>query len=389
MLNRLGLPDRTGRLSILIVIIATVAIGGSLTGCSLNQEGKEAVSAAWERHQREQSDRPMAYAQVAVVRNDSANPSPSTQPAIELVAQPTLREYIGQALKHNPDILAAEETARAKADRIPQVTALPDPMLSTKTLPEPVRTAEGDNYFNLGLIQKIVVPEKLDRAGRVALEETHMAIAEWERVRLQVIADVKRAYFRIYVIDRAVEITRKNQNLLRTLIDAVRAEVTAGRRQQGDVLRAQVELSNLQAKIIELLQQRTSGVAMLNRLMNRDHDAEVPAASAFEIRQVDATLDTLLATAAKTNPELARFERQIERDREAVELARLAYWPDFTLGFEWMSMEPRDAFEPPRNPQDRQATCRPTDERGRQRQLGHRFRLQHSAVVRKERSGYT
>jgi outer membrane protein TolC len=34
-----------------------------------------------------------------------------------------------------------------------------------------------------------------------------------------------------------------------------------------------------------------------------------------------------------------------------VRLSRLGYWPDFTVGFEWMKMEPRDAFEPPRNPQ--------------------------------------
>jgi cobalt-zinc-cadmium efflux system outer membrane protein len=33
-----------------------------------------------------------------------------------------------------------------------------------------------------------------------------------------------------------------------------------------------------------------------------------------------------------------------------VQLARLAYWPDFTVGFEWMAMRPRAAFAPPRDP---------------------------------------
>ena len=35
----------------------------------------------------------------------------------------------------------------------------------------------------------------------------------------------------------------------------------------------------------------------------------------------------------------------------AVELAKLAYWPDFSLGFEWMPMQPRDAFVAPLNTQ--------------------------------------
>ena len=88
------------------------------------------------------------------------------------------------------------------------LTALPDPMVRTKTLPEPVRTAEGDNFFILGVSQKFPVPEKLDRAGRIALEETHMALEQLQQTRLAVIADVKRAYSTLYAVDRSIEITK-------------------------------------------------------------------------------------------------------------------------------------------------------------------------------------
>ena len=50
------------------------------------------------------------------------------------------------------------------------------------------------------------------------------------------------------------------------------------------------------------------------------------------------------------NPALKRLQRQVDRDQQAVELSKLAYWPDFTLGVEWMPIEPRDAFRPPPNP---------------------------------------
>jgi len=45
------------------------------------------------------------------------------------------------------------------------------------------------------------------------------------------------------------------------------------------------------------------------------------------------------------------MKSQIERDEQAVVLARLEYWPDFTVGFEWIPMEPRPAFRPPVDPQ--------------------------------------
>jgi len=336
-----------------VVPLACGIIAGAIivTGCGINRMGEEEVSAVWERHQATRSQQAGRYARTPRLRTEGFASPPSTQPSSPDENASRLREYIILALARNPDILRAEELAHARAARIPQVTALPDPMLTTKTLPEPVRTAEGDNYFTLGVSQKFLVPEKLDRAGRVALEETRMAIAEWQKVRLRVIADVKRAYFRIYIIDRSVDIIGENQGLLRGLIDTARAEVAAGKRTQDDVLRAQVELSSLDARLIELRQRRTAAEAMLNNLLNRKPTTPIASPEPFDIRGIDATLTDMFAKATEVNPELRRLQKQMDRDREAVALAKLAYWPDFTLGFEWMSMEPRDAFEPPRNPE--------------------------------------
>jgi outer membrane protein TolC len=99
-----------------------------------------------------------------------------------------------------------------------------------------------------------------------------------------------------------------------------------------------------------LTQQRETTVAMLNRVLNRRPDTPVRQPTDFDSRTVDLALDRLFALAADSNPELNRLKQQIERDREAVRLARLAYWPEFTLGFEWIQVDPRGAFKPPRNP---------------------------------------
>lgn len=178
-----------------------------------------------------------------------------------------------------------------------------------------------------------------------------MAVEQLQRTRLNVIGDVKRAYFRLYVIDKTVEIDMANQDLLRGLIDAARAQVAAGRRSQDDVLRAQVELYNLERRLIELRQQRVTAAAALNRVLNRPPATPVPQPVDFDVRRVDAELERLISIAVKHNPDLRRLHAQVERDRQAVELARLAYWPDATLGFEWMQMDPRGAFVPPPNPQ--------------------------------------
>lgn len=325
-----------------------ILIAGAALGCALGPQGRQEVADAVERSMQEQEETGRGYARIPA----PATTQPATTQAGPRFQSPaSLRDFIVLALQENPEIHAAAETAHAKAERIGQVTALPDPMLSTKTLPEPVRTAEGDNFFILGLQQKFPVPEKLDRAGRIALEEARMAVEQWQETRLGVIADVKRAYFQLYVLDHSIEITRDNQNLLGGLIDVARAQVAAGRRSQDDVLRAQVELSNLQAELINLRQRRVTTAAMLNQSLNRPPATPVPPPADFDLRQIDLSLGELFTKAGEHNPTLEHYQRRIERDREAVELAKLSYWPDFTIGFEWMDMEPRDAFEPPINPQ--------------------------------------
>lgn len=338
----------------LIVAVLLTLMGG----CSVREDARRDLASALSHYQQRGAADAAAYAGRTAKGAPASRPttagtrqeatrSPATQPA---TAQ-SLRDYIAIALAENPEIEAAEHTARSRLERVPQVTSLPDPLLKMKVIPEPVRTAEGDSYFVLGVQQKFPVPEKLDRAGRAALHEARMAFEMLQRTRQRVIADVKRAYYRLYIIDRTIQIDEANQELLRGLIDAARAQVAAGKRSQGDVLRAQVELSNLDSRLIELRQQRQTTVAALNRVMNRPSQTPVPEPPDFDLGRVGSQLDTLLDAAAKHNPQLAGLREQIARDRERVELARLAYWPDFTLGLEWIQVDPRGAFEPLPNPQ--------------------------------------
>ena len=208
-----------------VLLASALAMATATAGCSLNRVGREEVATALHQHLRTRPITSERYARAPAVPQ-AAEPPRGDRPAAQVLEAPaTLRELILHALDKNPDINAAEDIARAKAERIPQVTALPDPILSTKTLPEPVRTAEGDNYFILGVTQKLPVPEKLDTKGRVALEETRISLERLQQTRLRVIADVKRAYFQLYVLDKSIEITRANQDLLRGLIDVARSQV--------------------------------------------------------------------------------------------------------------------------------------------------------------------
>ena len=306
------------------------------SGCGFSDDGRREVAKRLRSH--DQARRQLAAGFGRTPRVTSPPPAASPQQG---AAPSSLSRLIELALERNQGLRAARERAAAAAERVPQRTALPDPTIKSTWWTTPVRTAEGDNDFNVAVSQKLPLPQRLASAGRVEIEATRMALADVEALRLRVIADVKRAWFRLYVIDRSAAITLDNQGLLQGLIEAARAQVAAGGRSQGDVLRAQVELSNLEADLIQFAQQRETVAAQLNALLDRPVRTPVASPPILGIRQTTLKLAPAIERALAANPELAGLRHQIDRDTEAVGLAKLGYWPDFELGFQWMQLSSR------------------------------------------------
>lgn len=378
--HRFG-PDGSTRSKRALLLALGVGFWVVMTGCELAEQGRRELREALAEQERSAAGTtyariprsaasaapsPEAGAASTAATRTELSPLPATDvpegatppapisnaeilPA--LVEDDALAELIRAALQRNPDILAAVHTARSAAERIPQATALADPMVMTRTLPEPTRLADGNNTFSLGVQQEFPIPAKLDAAGRVALAELRMALADLTETRLRIIAQVKRAYFELFALDQAAAITKENQSLLGDLIEVARGQLVTGRRQQEDVLRAQVELFSLRSRLLELEQRRRTTKALINTLIDRPVESEVAAPAEYDIRRLDARLEALLAQAKEHNPELRQKDFQIERDGENLRQAQLGYWPNFNLGFEWMVMRPREAFRPPIDPQ--------------------------------------
>lgn len=287
-------------------------------------------------------------------REQTTQPADSTPP-FKVVASPPagLVEYTLAALQHNPAIQSSLAGVEAKLERIPQVTSLDDPMLRLVTRPEPIQTAAGDIVFTLGASQKIPLPKKLELRGRMAAEEVREAIERLNAQRLQTIADVQHAYYRIYVSDRAIEITKQNAALLHELERVASAQFEVGKTDQQDVLRIQTEQSQLDDDLNRYQGQRTSAVAAINQLMDRPTTTEIATLPQVDPSVVKAKVVTLIGIGVQSNPELAALQHRLDRDHLASKLADLAYVPDLTLGFEWNHVDPRQPFVPQVNPQTR------------------------------------
>ena len=336
--------------------MALMIVFAGSTGCSTYNRSADEVAQAIDKWQR-QPHHPVPASQLtpagralpdSMAETAGDTPAPEARPL--RTGYETLAVYVREALERNPAIQAAVANVQATLEKIPQVTSLPDPFLRTIVRPEPIQTAAGDVYFTLGVGQKIPLPAKLDRAGRAAAAEVRMAIDRLNTARLQVIADVEHAYYQLYLIERSIELTRAHTQSLENLEQVLASQYRVGRIEQQDLLRIQTEIAKLRDDGGRLVHRRASAAASLNHLLDYPPGREVRAIQPIRRQTFDADVQQLITLAAEHNPELAVLTHQTERDREEIELARLAHWPDATIGFEWTYTEPRDPFIPPINP---------------------------------------
>ena len=249
----------------------------------------------------------------------------------------TLQELVGVALAQNPAIKSAAERFQAQRARAPQARALPDPMVSGGWMgnitPFSVQKGDPSSYRGLTVSQAFPTPGKLALRGKIADREAEAGRWEYEQTERQVVAEVKAAYYAYFYDTKAIQITEKNKDLLEKLENIAEARYRVGKGIQQDVLRAQVEVSRIDQKLIVLRQEEHTVRARLNTLLNQDPESPLPPPAAVNPADFQFSLDQLYAMAHENDPGLERDKRMIESGQFAVNLAQKAYEPDFDVAY--------------------------------------------------------
>lgn len=261
-----------------------------------------------------------------------------------LFAQPSdsalvLNVLIKEAIQNNPDLRAAERRWQASLAKIPQAGALPDPVVSLNLLNVPITTFAFDQEAMTGkqiaFTQKFPFPGKLGLKENIARENAAVMEAQVAELRNQLIKNVKHTFYELCLIDKSIVTVEKTMRALKEFVRVTETRYSVGSGLQQDVLRAQVELSKMIDKRIQLRQKREALEARLNVLLNRPVGSPVPLSPQLRFIPYDVTLDSLKRLADTHRPLLQAWQSVIRQNQQQVRLARKNYLPDFsiTLGY--------------------------------------------------------
>jgi outer membrane protein, heavy metal efflux system len=257
----------------------------------------------------------------------------------------SLPELLMLAVENNPRLAAARTKAAAHGWKVPQVTSLDDPMVSSTVFLDAIETAAGAQNAALSISQKFPWFGKLRLRGEIASADAQALGWEAESVRIQVIEQVQLAYFDLAYLIRAHEVLTKLEPKIESVITITRTRF----RTENDpkkrigfeaVLQAEVELYRLRTRLAEIEESRKRAEARLKELLNRPQDEPLAVrigkkTAGNEDRKVPANLTPLLAIVDRCQPELLARMWNSQRDAAGIALSRKNYYPDLTAGLNW------------------------------------------------------
>jgi outer membrane protein, heavy metal efflux system len=254
---------------------------------------------------------------------------------------PQLGNYIRMVLDRNPGIREAFARYRAALQRLPQVNALPDPMLAFTNYIRMPETRVGSQTNSITFSQQFPWFGTLSAREQVAAKEAAMLREQYEAVKEQRVRDVKIAYYSLAFVDAALDINAQDRLLLDHYEELAEARYQQGAGLQQAVVKLQAEITRVQSKLAELQSQRVSEEASLNALLNRPAETPVPKIKRSVTPDVAIDYSRLDQIGRKNRPELLAALLAIERDEKRIDVARKDYWPGFTLGGTFVNVNAR------------------------------------------------
>jgi outer membrane protein TolC len=246
-----------------------------------------------------------------------------------------LIDLIEEALDKNPDILAAKSKWEVFKERPPQAGSLDDPMVGLGIVNLPTDTfsfrQEDMTMKEISVTQRLPYPGKRGLRSEVAQKEAEAVLSDYEEVKVKVSRDVKMAYYELFFVNKAIEVTEKNREILKLLNQIAETKYSVGEGIHTDVFKAQVELSKMIDELIMLNQNRRTLKSKLNTLLHRPPFAPLGDPGEVTYEKFSGDPEELVKAAAERRPSLQSVKRMVERNKASLKLAERDYYPDFDI----------------------------------------------------------
>jgi outer membrane protein, heavy metal efflux system len=251
----------------------------------------------------------------------------------------SLDSLLVAAMQQNPRVAALEAGWRAAREQIPQAGALPDPMLEWKAEAAPVSRPSPTQAATqkIALSQMLMFPGKRGAMRSSMESEAEMVRLQLERTRLEVAAELHRAYYDLYALYESADILDQDREALLSMAAVARAKYEVGTVMQQDLLKTNVELAMETNRLQSVRARIPAAIARINAILDRPSNAPLARPDLGDTSAAWGDAQELERAALEKQPMLRMRDQAIAKGESDRKLADKTGWPDLTVGVEYMA----------------------------------------------------
>lgn len=186
----------------------------------------------------------------------------------------TFEQTIKRAQKNDPWLTGNKHQQRAITAMSQVANTLPDPKVSLAFANIPTDgfdfSQEGMTQFKVGFTQMFPRGDSLSIKNRQLRLQSQAYPFQRQNRKAKVAVTVGSLWLDAYRVQQSINLIEKNRSLFEQLADIAQANYSSalGKTRQQDIVRAQLELTRLEDRVVQLAQQQNNYNGMLSRWLS-------------------------------------------------------------------------------------------------------------------------
>jgi len=247
-----------------------------------------------------------------------------------------LDSLVRTSIELSPKIKMLKAKRNAAFNRIEQNSNLPDPMLTLGLRNLPTNsfsfTQDPMTQKAIGLSQVIPFPGKLSAIGEANAIDTLIVDQEIKDAENEIRMQVTKKYYQLNYIRRAIFYAEETKKLLKDISDVVSVKYSVSTASQQNLVKIQLEITNITDKIEDLRSKEMSALAELNAFLLQDVTADIPTELIDTVKTITLTTQRLDSLARVYRPFLKGILLSKEKAKLKEIVAGKEFYPNFSLG---------------------------------------------------------
>lgn len=250
-----------------------------------------------------------------------------------------LASLIHEAEARNPEIRVVTHSYQAAVHGSKAAGSLPETKVAIQQLnagsPRPFAgyTNSETTFTGIGISQDLPWPGKRKLREQVAGLRAQSVLDQSKAVDLTIVEQLKIAYYRLSYLQQDLIILTRDDKLLNDMEQIAEAQYRVGKGNQQEVLRAQLQHTQILEAMSSNRSRQAVEQAELKRLLSRDQGSPDIVAEPLQESALPSDPNNVLRVAAERNPDIAARKALLASAGKAVLLAHKEFRPDFGIQY--------------------------------------------------------